>query len=71
MGLALAFPSFEILVVKKVPKMTILRGGYIKWRMRATFGSCGLNFVSCANSSSVTLTAGEMGFALAFLGSEK
>ena len=56
---------------KKGQKMTIFRGGDIKWRMRATSGSCGLNFFSCAKSSSVTLTAGEMGFALAFLGSEK
>ena len=56
---------------KKGQKMTIFRGGDIKWRMRATSGSCGLNFFSSAKSSSVTLTAGEMGFALAFLGSEK
>ena len=56
---------------KKHLKMTIFRSGDIKWRMRATFGDCGLNFFSCANSSSITLTAGEMGFALAFLGSEK
>ena len=71
MGLALACLSSEILVVEKVPKMTILRGWDIKWRMRATSGSCGLNFFSSAKISSVTLTAGEMGFALAFLGSEK
>ena len=42
MKLDLAFLSFEILVVKKVPKMTILRGGDIKWRIRAFYESCGL-----------------------------
>ena len=71
MKLDLAFLSFEILVVKKVPKMTILRGCDIKWSIRATSGSCELIFFSSAKSSSVTLTAGEIGFVLAFLGSEK
>ena len=71
MRFALAFLGSEKWVVEKGPKITTFRGGDIKWRMRATFGSCGLNLFSCAKSSSVTLTAGEMGFALAFLGSEK
>ena len=44
MILHLAFLSFEILVVKKVPKTTILRGGDIKWRIRAFYESCGLKF---------------------------
>ena len=50
--------------------MTIFRGGDIKWRVRASAGSCGLNFFSSAKSSSVISTAGEIGFVLAFLGSE-
>ena len=50
--------------------MTILRGCDIKWRIRATFGRCELNFFSSANSLSVTLTAGKMRLALPFLGFE-
>ena len=50
--------------------MTILRGCDIKWRIRATFGSCGLICFSSANSQNVTLTACEMRLALPFLGFE-
>ena len=42
MGLAMTFPGSEILVVKEVAKNDHLRGGDIKWRMRATYGSCWL-----------------------------
>ena len=69
MRLALAFLSSEILVLKKVQKMTILRGCDIKWRIRVTSGSCRL-FFFFRKKTSITLTVGKMRLALAFLGSE-
>ena len=63
-------PNFLGHAAQKVPKMTILIGADIKWRVRAIFGSYGLNFFS-QSGSRVTLPASEMSLALTCLSSEK